>query len=182
MSGQTVPVAARHGRDPFLRAVHAVSTFCGWLAAGLLVVSLLVTCHMIFVRSVLGQSTIWQTETVVFLVIAAICLGLPYVQLIRGHVNVDLLPLMLTGRMRFFWAMLVKLVTILVIALMAWYSLDVLQQAWSRGWKSPSVWAPRIWPVWAAVTVGFTLMLLQLLGDLYALLRGIDQPFSLETN
>lgn len=182
MSGQTVAVAARHGGDPFIRAVHAVSTLCGWVAAGLLVASLLITCQMIFVRAVLGQSTIWQTETVIFLVIAAVCLGLPYVQLVRGHVNVDLLPLMLKGRSRMIWAVLLKLVTLAVIALMAWYSFDVLHQAWSRNWKSPSVWAPRIWPVWAAVSVGFSLMLLQLLADFYALLRGIDHPFSLETH
>lgn len=182
MSGQTVAVPARHGGNPFIRTVHAISTLCGWLAAALLVVSLLITCQMIFVRAVMGQSTIWQTETVIYMVIAAICLGLSYVQMVRGHVNVELLPLVMSPRGRFLWAVVIKLVTIAVIALMAWYSFDVLHQAYERSWKSPSVWAPKIWPVWLAITAGFSLLLLQLLSDLYALLRGIDQPFSLETN
>lgn len=180
MSGQTATVPARHGGNPFVRGVHAVSTLCGWIAAALLVASLLITCQMIYVRTVLGQSTIWQTETVIYMVIGAVCLGLPYVQMVRGHVNVDLLPLVLGPRARFAWAVVIKLVTVAVIALMAWYSLDVLHQAYARNWKSPSVWAPRIWPVWAAITAGFSLLLLQLLSDLYALVRGIDQPFSLE--
>jgi len=180
MSGQTVAVPARHGGNPFIRTVHAISTLCGWIAAALLMVSLLITCQMIFVRAVLGQSTIWQTETVIYMVIAAICLGLSYVQMVRGHVNVELLPLMMSPRNRLVWAVTVKLVTIAVIALMAWYSFDVLHQAHARSWKSPSVWAPEIWPVWAAITAGFSLLLLQLVSDLYALLRGIDQPFSLE--
>lgn len=180
MSGQLVAVPARHGGNPFIRSVHAISTFAGWTAAGLLVVSLLITCEMIFSRSVLGNSTIWQTETVIFLVISAICIGLPYVQLVRGHVNVDLLPLALPPRPRFLWSLILLAATIIIIAMMAWYSLDVTQEAYRRNWKSPSVWAPRIWPVWAGVTTGFSLMLLQLLADFYALLRKIDAPFSLE--
>jgi TRAP-type C4-dicarboxylate transport system permease small subunit len=59
------------------------------------VVSVLITCQMIFVRFVLNQSTIWQTEAVVYMMIAATMLGLPYVQYLRGHVNVDLIPLAL---------------------------------------------------------------------------------------
>jgi TRAP-type C4-dicarboxylate transport system permease small subunit len=47
---------------------------------------------MIFVRFVLNQSTVWQTEAVVYLMIAATMIGLPYVQRLRGHVNVDLCP------------------------------------------------------------------------------------------
>lgn len=180
MSGQTVTVPARHGGNPFLRAVHALSTLGGWVAAGMLVVSVLITCQMIFVRTVLGRSTTWQTETVIYMVIAGVCLGLAYVQMVRGHVNVDLLPLVMGPRGRFLWSVTVMLVTIAVIALMVWYSFDVLQQAYARGWKSSSVWAPRIWPVWAAVAAGFSLLLLQLLSDLYALVRGIDAPFSLE--
>lgn len=180
MSGQSVAVPARHGGDAFIRTVHAISTACGWIAAGLLVASLLVTCQMIISRALLGNSTIWQTETVIYFVIAAICIGLSYVQLMRGHVNVDLLPLMMSPSARRLWAIVLMLATIGVIALMSWYSFDVLHQAWRRNWKSPSVWAPPMWPVWAAITAGFGLLLLQLIADFYALLRRIDPPFSLE--
>ncbi len=47
---------------------------------------------MIFVRAVLNRSTIWQTEAVIYLMIAATLIGLPYVQKLRGHVGVDLVP------------------------------------------------------------------------------------------
>jgi TRAP-type C4-dicarboxylate transport system permease small subunit len=59
----------------------------------MIVISVAITCQMIFVRFVLNQSTIWQTEAVIYLMIAATLLGLPYVQKLRGHVNVDLMPL-----------------------------------------------------------------------------------------
>jgi len=38
---------------------------------------------------------VWQTEAVVYLAIGATLIGLPYVQQLRGHVNVDLVPLAL---------------------------------------------------------------------------------------
>ena len=180
MSGKLISVPARDGGNRFIRAVHMVSTVSGWTAAALLVVSLAITCQMIVSRHFLGNSTIWQTETVIYLVIAAICLGLPYVQLLRGHVNVDLLPMMMPPGLRFWWKVVVMITTMAVIALMAWYSYDYWHQAYQRNWRSPSVWGPRLWIVWTAMPLGFGLMLLQLIADFVALLRGHDQPFWLE--
>lgn len=166
--------------DVFIRTVHFISRLCGVATAGLLVAALLITCHMIIVRSFLGQSTIWQTETVIYLTIGAICLGLPYVQMLRGHVNVDLLPLAMGPQLRLIWAVIVLLVSIAVIGMIAWYSWDYLHDAYRRNWKSPTVWAPRIWFVWTAMPVGFGLLLLQLIADLWGQLRGYERPFWLE--
>ena len=83
------------GANPILRIIATISTFSGWVAAGMIVLAVIVTCEMIFVRFVLNHSTIWQTEAVVYLMVGATLIGLPFVQRMRGHVNVDLLPLML---------------------------------------------------------------------------------------
>ena len=64
----------------------------------MIVAAVAITCQMIIVRFVLNQSTIWQTEAVIYLVIAATLVGLPYVQRLRGHVNVDLIPISLAPR------------------------------------------------------------------------------------
>ena len=50
---------------------------------------------MVFVRYVLNQNTIWQTDFVTFSLVAATFIGSPYLLLTRGHVNVDVLPLYL---------------------------------------------------------------------------------------
>jgi hypothetical protein len=76
-------------------AVNAVSRAFGVFSAGLIVLSIIVVCHMVFVRAVLGQSSIWQTEFVTFSLIAATFLGAPYILLVHGHVCVDVVPLML---------------------------------------------------------------------------------------
>ena len=100
MSGQTSDAVARTGNNPFLIAVAAISSLAGWVSAAMIVSAVLITCQMIWIRFVMNGSTIWQTEAVVYLMVAATLLGLPYVQRLRGHVNVDLIPMALPPRLR----------------------------------------------------------------------------------
>jgi TRAP-type C4-dicarboxylate transport system permease small subunit len=79
-------------QQPPARAIGGVVDPGGWCSAAMIVAAVAITCQMIFVRFVLNGSTVWQTEAVTYLMIAATLIGLPYVQRQRGHVNVDLLP------------------------------------------------------------------------------------------
>lgn len=177
MSGSHIAAPAAGRGSGFVRGVHAISTVCGWFAAACTVIALFVTCHMIFVRAVLGQSTIWQTEAVIYLMIAATTLGLPYVQKLRGHVNVDLIPLMLPPPVRRVLAYATLGATLVVIALLAWHSGHIWLEAFDRGWKSSTVWAPPLWVPYLVLPIGFGLFVLQILADLVALATGIDAPF-----
>ncbi|WP_209424489.1 TRAP transporter small permease [Pararhodobacter sp. SW119] len=176
------PSAAAGGRgvDLFLRVVGGVSTLCGWIAATMILASVLITCQMIFVRFMLRQSTIWQTETVIYLMIAATMLGLPYVQKLRGHVNVDLLPLYMRPLPRKVLAVFVLVAGVVVLGVMAWYAFENWMTAYSRGWRSATVWGPRLWVPYLALPLGFALFILQLFADLVALLTGRDRAFGLE--
>ncbi len=180
MAGHSTAAVAHAGSNPFLRVVAAISTVAGWCAAAMIVVAVVVTCQMIFVRLVLNASTVWQTETVIYLVIAATLVGLPYVQRLRGHVNVDLFPLSLAPRARFVLACITLSISILVMAMMLFYGTEFWYLAWLKGWTSDTVWGVRLWIPYLSIPVGFGLLLLQLAADLYAVLIGIDKPFGLE--
>jgi TRAP-type C4-dicarboxylate transport system permease small subunit len=173
------PVQRRH---PVLRFIDGVSTICGWLAATLIVASIFVTCHMIFVRFVLRQSTIWQTEVVIYMMIAVTTIGLAYVQRLRGHVNVDLIPSMLPNGARRVLAYVVLVLTIGLMAVLTWYAFESWHEAFSRNWKSSTVWGARLWIPMLALPVGFGLYTLQLIADLIALHLRLDTPFGLEDN
>lgn len=179
MATQSAANVARTGGNPFLRAVAALSTLAGWLSAGMIVAAVVITCQMIWVRFVLNGSTVWQTEAVIYLVIAATLIGLPYVQRLRGHVNVDLIPLALPMGARKGLATVTLTLSIAIVALMLWYGYDYWHFAWERGWRSDTVWGPPLWIPYLALPVGFGLLLLQLVADLYAMLKGIDTPFGL---
>lgn len=180
MAGHSSAVAARTGNNPFLRAVAAISTLAGWSSAAMIVAAVAITCQMIFVRFVLNGSTVWQTEAVIYLVIAATLVGLPYVQRLRGHVNVDLIPLSLAPRPRFALAMLTSVLSIVIVSIMLWYGFEYWHFAWDRGWRSDTVWGVRLWIPYLAIPIGFGLLLLQLIADLVAVLTGTDKPFGLE--
>ncbi|WP_422040357.1 TRAP transporter small permease [Roseibium sp.] len=180
MAGHNSAVAARTGNNPFLRGVAAISTLAGWCSSAMIVAAVAITCQMIFVRFVLNGSTVWQTEAVIYLVIAATLVGLPYVQRLRGHVNVDLIPLSLGPRARFGLAMLTSVLSIVIVSIMLWYGFEYWHFAWDRGWRSDTVWGVRLWIPYLAIPIGFGLLLLQLIADLVAVLTGTDKPFGLE--
>lgn len=181
MSGSPHSIApARHGGNPVLRAVGLLSQLAGIVAAVLIVVSVAVTCQMIFIRFVLNGSTIWQTEGVTYMMIGATMLGLPYVQYLRGHVNVDLLPLMLPVGLRKALALLVMLLTLAVAGIMLWYGYGFWHEAWDWGETSNTPWNPKLWVPYLALPVGFGLYALQLVADTWAMLSQVEEPFGLD--
>lgn len=183
MSGSTHAVAhARHGGNIFLRIIGLLSQIAGVTSAVLIVASVGVTCQMIFIRFVLNGSTVWQTEGVTYMMIAATMLGLPYVQFLRGHVNVDLLPLMLPLGARKVLAFLVLMVTLAVVGLMMWHGYHFWHEAWDWGETSNSPWNPKLWVPYLALPLGFGLYALQLAGDTFALLTGIERPFGFDAD
>ena len=168
---------ARTGGHPVLRAVAAISTVAGWISAAMIVAAVLITCQMIWIRFVMNGSTVWQSEAVVYLMVAATLIGLSYVQRLRGHVNVDLVPMALGPRGRRALAVLVLGVSIAVVTMMFWYGYEFWHFAWDRNWKSETVWAVPLWIPYLSIPVGLGLFLLQLVADLAAVLMRIDTPF-----
>ncbi|MEL6268055.1 MAG: TRAP transporter small permease, partial [Pseudomonadota bacterium] len=180
MSGTaTATPPARHGGNPVLLAIGLVSRLSGIVAAGLIVAAVGTTCQMIVIRFVLNESTIWQTEAVTYMMIAATMLGLPYVQYLRGHVNVDLLPLALPLGLRKALAILVLGLTMAVTGAMLWHGYGFWHEAWDWGETSNTPWDPPLWVPYLALPVGFGLYLLQLAADLYATLTEVETPFGL---
>jgi len=163
----------------WVAAVHAVLRAFGVAAAGLILLSVGVVCQMVFVRAVLGQSSIWQTEFVTFSLVAATFLGAPYILLTRGHVAVDVLPLMVgvpARRMLFLFGHLVAFVFcafFLYAAVPWWY------EAWQTGQTTSSIWRARVWIPYLSVPVGLALLCLELIADGYLVAAGRADPFGL---
>lgn len=160
-------------------AVNAVTRAFGVFSALLIVVAIAVICQMVFVRSVLGQSAIWQTEFSIFATVAATFLGAPYILLTRGHVAVDVLPLMVGHEARR-WLFVVGYVAALAFcALFLWASIPWWYETWSLNQTTSSMWRARLWIPYLAVPVGLALLCLQLLVELALVLARRANPFNL---
>ncbi|WP_018700726.1 TRAP transporter small permease subunit [Amorphus coralli] len=153
----------------FVAVVSFVSRVAGVLAALLLLSAVLSVSHMVFVRYVLNQSTIWQTEYTSYAIVAATFLGAPWTLIVRGHVNVDLLPLAAGRRGRIIMEALSGLASLAFVVLLAYATWFFLYEAWEFSWRSETVWSVPLWMPVAPVVAGTVWLAVQYVAELVRL-------------
>jgi TRAP-type C4-dicarboxylate transport system permease small subunit len=135
---------------------------------------------MVVLRYFLGASTIWQTEYVTYSLVAATFIGGPYVALVKGHVNVDLVPLAVGPRGRMRLAIIASVVALLFSVIASVTGLQLWLEAWEGGWRTDTVWSLPLWIPYLPMPIGFGLMALQYLVDILCLLKGDEMPFGIQ--
>lgn len=153
----------------YIRCMDALTVGAAFLAGILLAAGVLAVVHMVFVRYVMGESTVWQTEFTTFSIAAAMLLGTPYVLKTGGHVAVTVLPDALHGtpkRVMQLVASLVGLSFCLALTYGCWY---YFYEAYAFDWNTGTVWNPPLWPALLPVCVGASLLSLQYVAEI---LRG----------
>lgn len=165
--------------DRFVRGVTLISQACGIIAAALIAAAVLVVCQMVFVRYVLNQNTIWQTDFTIYALVAATFIGSPYVLLTRGHVNVDVLPLFLGQSARFWLALASATMSLGFCAVMLVLTAQLWHEAWANNWVSDTMWRARLWIPYASMPIGLGLLCLQYIADILNLVTGRQPPFGL---
>jgi len=163
----------------YIEFVSNTSKACGIVAALMILVSVFVVCQMVWIRYVLEESSIWQTEFVTYLLISATFIGSPYVLLTRGHVNVDLIPIYLKQHWRLRFALFASVVSLLFCLIITYTGFEFWYEAWEAGWVSDSIWEVRLWIPYFSLPFGFTILSLQYIADILSLLRGDEMPFGL---
>jgi TRAP-type C4-dicarboxylate transport system permease small subunit len=164
----------------FVRAVTFVSQVCGIVAGALIASAVFVVCHMVFMRYVLNETTIWQTDFVTYSLIAATFIGSPYVLLTRGHVNVDVLPIYLKPGARFWLALAAALLSLAFCLTLTVLSFLLFKEAWDNNWVSFTMWRARLWIPYSSMLVGLGILSLQYVADILNLATGRAAPFGIE--
>ena len=163
----------------WIAVVHAASRALGVFSAGLIALSVGVICHMVFVRAVLNQSSIWQTEFVTFALVAATFLGAPYILLTHGHVSVDVVPLMVATPARRRLHLVGNLVALVFCGLFLYAAVPWWWEAFHSGQTTPSIWRARMWIATLAVPVGLALLCLQFVAEIWMVQTHRALPFNL---
>ncbi len=116
---------------------------------------------------------------VTYSIVAATFVGSAYVLMTRGHVNVEVLPLHLGTRARYWLALASTLlamafcIVLFILCTLYWY------EAWSKGWHSDTVWRARLWVPYLAMPIGLGLLVLQYFAELICLVSGRTPPFGI---
>jgi TRAP-type C4-dicarboxylate transport system permease small subunit len=163
--------------DLFTRIVTRISQLCGIFAALLTAAAVVVVCQMVFIRYVLNDNTIWQTDFVTYSLVAATFIGGPYVLLTKGHVNVDVLPLYVGPRARWWLAFIAIALSLAFAVVMTVLTFQFWHESWENNWVSDSMWRARMWIPYASMPIGLGVLSLQYVVDFLNLLTGREQPF-----
>jgi TRAP-type C4-dicarboxylate transport system permease small subunit len=145
--------------DRYVRGITLLSQICGVLAAALIAASVVIVCQMVFVRYVLNENTIWQTDFVTF--------------------SIDVLPLYLGQKGRYRLALASMLMSFAFCAVMTVLTFQFWQEAWDNNWRSESMWRARMWIPYAAMPIGLGLLSLQYIAEIFKLVSGRELPFGL---
>ncbi|HJR22097.1 MAG TPA: TRAP transporter small permease [Dongiaceae bacterium] len=154
----------------FIAFSDGLSRIGGIVATLLLVAAMVVISEMIFLRYVFRAPTYWETDFVVFSATAAIFVGAPYVLLRKGHVGVDVIETLLGDRARRRLRLVGSVFGLVFCAAMLVTCAHFVYEAYVGGWKHPSVWAPRLWIPMLSMPVGFGLLCLQYIAEMFKLM------------
>jgi TRAP-type C4-dicarboxylate transport system permease small subunit len=134
-----------------------------------LVVAALVLTYSVVTRYFLHLSTDWQDELSVFLIVGAVFMSSAAIQAQRGHVAIEAIVILLGPRANAVRQVFVDIASMMFCGYFAYKSWTLLAEAWTENYHSESTWGPPLWIPYSLMSVGMTLLSLQLL------LQVIDQ-------
>jgi TRAP-type C4-dicarboxylate transport system permease small subunit len=127
----------------------------------LLVASLVLT-YSVFSRYLFHAATDWQDEVAVFCIVGAVFLAGAWVQSQRGHIGIEAIVSILPARVNRVRVIVVDVMTLAFCAFFAWKSWTLFHEAWVDKMTTSSTFAPPLTIPYGLMTVGMTLLVLQL--------------------
>lgn len=146
-------------------AVERLSLACAYVAAGLLLASILIVTWMVIYRTS-GHQNSWELETSIMMMVGAAFLGSPYTLRTKGHVGMELLDTVLSDRSRMKLALLGHAVGFVVCVYLAWLGLHMTIDAFLANERTLGLWTTPEWPKYAAMPIGMGLTALQYLVEM----------------
>lgn len=141
------------------------------LAAGTLAAAVGLTIISVILRYVFSAGIFWAQEAVIYLVVFSTFIGAVVTLRHNEHVNVDILPVFLGERGKWFFRLLGALVTLVYCAIFGYYSWVLILEPAAQNTVTPALGAP-LWVVELALPIGLTLMFLRALEIVYRTARG----------
>ncbi|HYM01340.1 MAG TPA: TRAP transporter small permease [Stellaceae bacterium] len=105
----------------------------------------------------------WQDELSIFLLVGATFCSAAWIQTRRGHVGIDALHHVLPASVDRVRRALADVASLAFCTFFAWKCWALLAEAWEDGQTSDSAWGPPLWIPYGLMSIGMTLLAIQLL-------------------
>jgi len=148
---------------PVARVLAAINSAIVVLSSIALVIASFVLTYSVLSRYFLHFSTDWQDELSVFLIVGAVFMSAASIQARRGHVAIEAIVGLLPEGVNRIRQIAVDVASFVFCAFFAWKSWLLLDEAWTENFHSESTWGPPLWIPYSLMSVGMTLLGVQLL-------------------
>lgn len=121
--------------------------------------------------------SLWTLEAAQFAMVAYYILGGPYSIQLDANVRMDLFYGSWSVRKKAWFDVFTIFFLIFFLGVLLYGAYDSTSYAIQYGERSPSAWRPYMWPIKVVMCIGFSLMLLQAVSELFkdiARIRGED--------
>ncbi|MES2104496.1 MAG: TRAP transporter small permease [Pseudomonadota bacterium] len=156
-------------------AVAGVQGVLNWINLAIVRVSMaamlltaLILTYSVVVRYFFKVPTDWQDEASVFMLIGVTFFSAAYVQSYRGHIGIEVLSSILPAFVNRLRLILVDVFSFAFCAFFCWKSWTLFHEAWADGQTTSSTFAPPLWIPYSMMSLGMTLLSLQILVQVVA--------------
>ncbi|MAN62340.1 MAG: C4-dicarboxylate ABC transporter [Parvibaculum sp.] len=111
--------------------------------------------------------SLWTLEVAQFAMVTYYILGGPYSIQLGSNVRMDLFYGNWSVRKKAWFDSFTVLLLIFYLGVLLYGAVDSTSYSLQYGERNPTVWRPYLWPIKSIVTVGFFLMLLQAISELF---------------
>ncbi|MBN8981580.1 MAG: TRAP transporter small permease [Rhizobiales bacterium] len=150
------------------RALAAINYVIVILAAIALIFACVVLTYSVLTRSIFHSATYWQDEAAVFLIVGATFMTAAAVQSTRGHIGIEAFVGILSPLANRIRLTLVDVASFAFCAFFSWKSWTLAHEAWVDGTVSNSTWGPPLVIPYFLMSIGMTLLCVQILLQIVA--------------
>lgn len=160
---------------PLARALQVANRAMVVLGMIALLVAACVLTYSVVSRYLIKASTDWQDEAAVFCLVGATFMCSAFVQSLRGHIGIEAISALLPQSLNRLRLVLVDALSAAFCAFFSWKSWALFHEAWVDGQTTSSSWAPPLWIPYGLMSLGMTMLTLQLLLQLTASLNTLTK-------
>lgn len=171
----SAPPAELHARGALgwsARGLNRINVLASWASMAALLAACCVLSTSVFLRYFLKVPTDWQDEVSVFLLVGATFMSAGQVQARRGHIGIEAVASLLSPAVNRVRQQLCDVASLLFCSFFTWKSWTLWYEAFSEGQTTSSSWAPPLAIPYGLMSVGMTLLTLQLVIQCLAGLAG----------
>jgi TRAP-type C4-dicarboxylate transport system permease small subunit len=151
------------------RIIEAFNRVMYWFSAVAILLSSLILTYEVLMRYIFVIPTIWEIEAAVYLGVLATFLGAAYGLKDGAHINIDLVTRALPPRIQIRLYRMMSFISLLFCIYLSYKGWQLWWEAFSKGWRSESLWGPPLAIPYFFLPMGVSLLSLQFIIEIFGL-------------